>query len=190
MSHYRVLSWATGPLTLLESVAKLSDWQVTKMGKSSIFWLSSPFHHDSMIMAEHEEKSLGIALTTYRYRTTQTILQWFSSTPQKKKQEQVTKTFSKWKHVHVGMEPSKTSQTRWEWHCNTFTPSHWSNEYKLFVIHVFCEWCDGATLTIPTVQKSSEGSYHCVISNCAGTSTSNPAKLSIGKNPIMPVQLE
>ena len=25
--------------------------------------------------------------------------------------------------VHVGMEPSQTSQTRWEWHCNTFTPS-------------------------------------------------------------------
>ena len=45
------------------------------------------------------------------------------------------------------------------------------------------EWSDGATLTIPSVQKSNEGSYCCVISNCAGTQTSNSAKLSVGKNP-------
>ena len=44
------------------------------------------------------------------------------------------------------------------------------------------EWCDGATLTITSVQKCNEGSYHCVISNYAGTQTSNPAKLSVGKN--------
>ena len=44
------------------------------------------------------------------------------------------------------------------------------------------EWCDSSTLTIPSVQKSNEGSYRCVISNCAGTQTSNPAGLSVGKN--------
>ena len=44
------------------------------------------------------------------------------------------------------------------------------------------EWCDGATLTIPSVQKSNEGSYHCAVSNYAGTQTSNLAKLSVGKN--------
>ena len=38
----------------------------------------------------------------------------------KKQQEQVTKKFSQWKQAHVGMEPSKTNQTRWEWHHNTF----------------------------------------------------------------------
>ena len=27
------------------------------------------------------------------------------------------------KQVYVGMKPSKTNQTRWEWHHNTFTPS-------------------------------------------------------------------
>ena len=44
------------------------------------------------------------------------------------KQEQVTKTFSEWKQVPVGMEPSKTSQTKWKWHHNTFTPScHFGN---------------------------------------------------------------
>ena len=45
-------------------------------------------------------------------------------------------------------------------------------------------WSDGATLTIPSVQKCNEGSYHCVISNCAGSQTSNSAKLSVGKNPV------
>ena len=38
---------------------------------------------------------------------------------------------------------------------------------------------DGATLTIPSVQKSNEGSYRCVISNCAGNETSKPAKLRV-----------
>ena len=44
------------------------------------------------------------------------------------------------------------------------------------------DWCDGATLTIPTVQKSNEGRYRCIISNCDGTLTSNLAQLSVGKN--------
>ena len=54
------------------------------------------------------------------------------------------------------------------------------------------EWqlCDvkrsnGHTLTISSVQKSNEGSYHCVISNRAGSQTSEPAVLTVGKNPIL-----
>ena len=43
-------------------------------------------------------------------------------------------------------------------------------------------WADGATLTIPSVQKSNEGWYHCIISNCAGTVISKPVQLSVGKN--------
>ena len=46
------------------------------------------------------------------------------------------------------------------------------------------EWCYGGTLTIRSVQKSDEGSYCCVISNCGGSQASNPVNLSIGKNPI------
>ena len=43
------------------------------------------------------------------------------------------KKFSKGKQVHVGMERSKTSRTRWERHHNTFTPS----------LHLvpFCQLC-------------------------------------------------
>ena len=43
---------------------------------------------------------------------------------------------------------------------------------------------DGHTLTISSVQKSNEGSYHCVISNCAGSQNSEPAVLTVGKSPI------
>ena len=45
------------------------------------------------------------------------------------------------------------------------------------------EWSDGSILTIPSVQKSNEGSYHCVVTNYAGTQISNSAKLNVGKNP-------
>ena len=31
------------------------------------------------------------------------------------------KKFSEWKQVHVEMESSKTNQTRWDWHHNTFS---------------------------------------------------------------------
>ena len=42
---------------------------------------------------------------------------------------------------------------------------------------------DSSTLTILSVQNSNEGSYRCVVSNCAGNKTSNPAQLGVGKNP-------
>ena len=42
---------------------------------------------------------------------------------EKKATETSHKKFSEGKQVHVGMEASKTNQTRWEWHHNTFTPS-------------------------------------------------------------------
>ena len=44
------------------------------------------------------------------------------------------------------------------------------------------DWSDGATLTMPKVEKPNEGSYRCVVSNHAGEQTSNSAKLSVGKN--------
>ena len=43
------------------------------------------------------------------------------------------------------------------------------------------EWCNDGTLTIPSVQKSSEGSYRCIVSNCAGSETSDPAVIVVGK---------
>ena len=51
------------------------------------------------------------------------------------------------------------------------------------------DFSDGAILTIPSGKKFNEGSYRCVISNCAGTQTSNPAELSIGKSPFLKFEL-
>ena len=42
---------------------------------------------------------------------------------------------------------------------------------------------DSSTVVISSVKKSNGGSYHCVVSNFAATQISNPAKLSVGKNP-------
>ena len=57
-----MLLWATGLLTLLESITKVPDWQI-------VYLLTSFFlRHDSMITAEaitntnKQHKSLGIAL--------------------------------------------------------------------------------------------------------------------------------
>ena len=38
---------------------------------------------------------------------------------------------------------------------------------------------NSSTLTIPSVKKSTEGSYRCVISNCVGSQTSKAAKLEV-----------
>ena len=43
------------------------------------------------------------------------------------------------------------------------------------------EGSDTGTLTIPSVQKSNEGSYRCIISNCAGSETSECATLTVGE---------
>ena len=42
-------------------------------------------------------------------------------------------------------------------------------------------WCHNGTLAIPSVWKSNEGSYRCIVSNCAGSQTSNPAFVVVGK---------
>ena len=42
-----------------------------------------------------------------------------------------------------------------------------------------------STFIIPSVQKSNEGSYHCVVSNTVGSQTSEPVHLNIGKTQII-----
>ena len=44
---------------------------------------------------------------------------------------------------------------------------------------------NSSTLTISSVQKSNEGSYHCTVSNCAGSETSQCATLTVGKENIV-----
>ena len=40
---------------------------------------------------------------------------------------------------------------------------------------------DSSTLTIPSAQKSNEGSYHCTVSNRANSETSDSASLTLGE---------
>ena len=40
---------------------------------------------------------------------------------------------------------------------------------------------NSSTLTIPKVKESDEGSYHCIVSNCAGSETSKFATLTVGE---------
>ena len=44
------------------------------------------------------------------------------------------------------------------------------------------EMSDGATLTIPSVQKSNEGNYRCVIGKHSSSLISKPVQLSVGKS--------
>ena len=63
--HYRVLPWATGPLTLLESIAKLPDRQVAKTGKSlTSFFVShaSTITVEAITNAKKRHRSLGTVL--------------------------------------------------------------------------------------------------------------------------------
>ena len=49
------------------------------------------------------------------------------------------KKFSEQKQAYVGMEPSKTNQTRWEWDYNTFTPSlHLVPFYQPCLVFIIC----------------------------------------------------
>ena len=40
---------------------------------------------------------------------------------------------------------------------------------------------NSSTLTIPRVKKLNEGTYYCIVSNCAGNETSKCATLSLGE---------
>ena len=76
-------------------------------------------------------------------------------------------------------EATGTEPLNYQWlHCELAGEGGGSEEWQPCP----AEWCDGATLTIPSVQKSNEGPYCCVISNCAGSQASEPAYLSVGKN--------
>ena len=66
---------------------------------------------------------------------------------------------------------------QWEWK-QTINDGEW----QLCDAEIF-PGADSSTLIILSVQKSNEGRYRCVVSNCAGNQTSKPAELSVGKNP-------
>ena len=57
-------AWATGPLTLLESLADEPDWQVTKSGKSPTFWLSFFLLSSVSVIVSQASMIMAEAITT------------------------------------------------------------------------------------------------------------------------------
>ena len=68
---------------------------------------------------------------------------------------------------------------QWEW-----KPAHEEGRWQPCDVERF-RGANSSTLTIPNQQKCNEGSYRCVVSNSAGSQTSNSAEFSVGKNPII-----
>ena len=83
------------------------------------------------------------------------------------------------KPVTFTVEAAGTQPLRYQWE---WKPAIDDGKWQPCDVERF-PGADSFTLTIPSVQKSNEGSYRCVISNCADSQTSNPAELSFGKNP-------
>ena len=81
--------------------------------------------------------------------------------------------------VSFTVQATGTEPLSYQWQWKPAEEEGESEEWQL----CRAEWSGGPTLTIPSVQKSNEGSYRCVISNYAGTQTSNSANLNVGKNP-------
>ena len=90
-----------------------------------------------------------------------------------------------WKDAVLGnpamftVEATGTQPLNYQWEWKSAMDD---GEWQLCDVERF-PGADSSTLIIPNVQKSNKGSYCCVVSNCTGSWTSNPAKLSIGKYP-------
>ena len=82
----------------------------------------------------------------------------------KKPNRNKSKGFSEWKQAHVGIEPSKTNQTRWKWHHNTFIPSyilchfakyaHHESFYMHLASSICIEWTRYSVLLTPVFHQS------------------------------------
>ena len=77
--------------------------------------------------------------------------------------------------ANIIVEATGTDPLSYNWQWKPAEEEGGSEEWQI----CHAEWSDCATLTIPSVQKSNEGSFRCVISNCAGSQTSKPTKLEV-----------
>ena len=77
----------------------------------------------------------------------------------------------------VGVMGTKPLTYRWQWKpAEEGSSQEWQECYA----ERFQD-ASSPKLIISSVQKSVEGSYRCVVSNCAGIQTSKPADLCVGK---------
>ena len=86
------------------------------------------------------------------------------------------------KPVTFTVRATGTNPLQYQWQQNRALEEGGNEEWQQCDAESFPN-SNSPKLTISIVQKLSEGSYRCVVSNCAGTQTSEPAKLSVGKIP-------
>ena len=78
------------------------------------------------------------------------------------------------------IQASGTEPLRYQWQRNRTVEGSSSEEWQQCDAESFPD-ASSPKLIISSLQKLNEGSYRCVVSNCAGIQISEPAKLSIGK---------
>ena len=79
-------------------------------------------------------------------------------------------------HVTFAIEATGTEPLNYQWERKIEGSGAWQScDVERF------PGANGATLIIPSVQKSNEGSYRCTVSNCAGSETSECATLTVGE---------
>ena len=75
------------------------------------------------------------------------------------------------------IQASGTEPLNYQWEIET---GDGSGEWQSCDVEKF-PGANCSTFIIPSVQKSNEGLYHCVVSNIVGSQTSEPVNLNIGK---------
>ena len=79
------------------------------------------------------------------------------------------------KSVTLTVEAAGTEPLSYMWQHKT---GGWIGRWQSCDVERF-PGANSSKLTVPSVQKSNEGSYRCVISNCVGSQTSKAAKLEV-----------
>ena len=80
------------------------------------------------------------------------------------------------KCIALTVQATGTEPLSYQWKLNTGGKS---GGWQLCDVERF-PGANSSTLTIPSVQKSTEGSYCCTVRNCAGSETSECATLTVG----------
>ena len=81
------------------------------------------------------------------------------------------------KPVTFSIQVTGTEPLKYQWQHKI---EDWSGELQSCDVESF-PGAKSSTLTIPSVQKSNEGSYCCTVRNCAGSETSDCARLTVGE---------
>ena len=89
-------------------------------------------------------------------------------------------------YAMFSVEATGTGPLSYKWERNPAGERRRTEEWQPCDLEGF-PGADSSTVTIHSVQKSNEGSYRCVVSNCAGNQISNSAELEVrGSTVIIP----